>query len=132
MLKNLNIIKKEDSNKIKNQDIENLEELYKSGILTKEEYYNNLFKLESANILNGVDTAMINERYYLYKYFLMNATGFDSIYIGYEFERLSVLKQALLDLNAEIITNTELYKRMVNNNFYDDIYLFIIILASNK
>ena len=40
---------------------------------------------------------------------------------GYEFERLSVLKQALLDLNAEIITNTELYKRMENNNFYDDI-----------
>jgi hypothetical protein len=37
-MKNLNIIKKEDSNKIKNQDIENLEELYKSGILTKEEF----------------------------------------------------------------------------------------------
>jgi len=103
-----------------NLDQESREEVI-DGILAKEEYYNNLFKLESANILNGVDTAMINERYYLYKYFLMNATGFDSIYIGYEFERLSVLKQALLDLNAEIITNTELYKRMVNNNFYDDI-----------
>ena len=41
-----------------------------NGILTKDEYNNNLFKLESANILNGVDTAMINERYYLYKYFI--------------------------------------------------------------
>jgi hypothetical protein len=90
-------------------------------ILNKEEYYNNLFKIESANILNGVDTAMINERFDLYKYFLMNASGFDSIYIGYEFERLSVLKQALPDLNAGIITNTELYKRMVNNNFFDEI-----------
>lgn len=90
-------------------------------VLDKAEYFNNLFKLESANILNGVDTAMINERYYLYKYFLMNASGFDSIYIGYEFERLSVLKQALPDFNAGIITNTELYKRMVNNNFFDEI-----------
>jgi hypothetical protein len=90
-------------------------------VLDKAEYFNNLFKIESANILNGVDTAMINERYYLYKYFLMNASGFDSIYIGYEFERLSVLKQALPELNAGTITNTELYKRMVNNNFFDDI-----------
>ena len=90
-------------------------------VLEKEEYFNNFFKIESANILNGVDTAMINERYYLYKYFLMNASGFDSIYIGYEFERLSVLKQALPDFNAGIITNTELYKRMVNNNFFDEI-----------
>ena len=90
-------------------------------VLDKAEYFNNLFKIESANILNGVDTAMINERYYLYKYFLMNASGFDRIYIGYEFERLSVLKQALPDFNAGIITNTELYKRMVNNNFFDEI-----------
>jgi hypothetical protein len=90
-------------------------------VLEKAEYFNNLFKIESANILNGVDTAMINERYNLYKYFLMNASGFDSIYIGYEFERLSVLKEALPDFNAGIITNTELYKRMVNNNFFDDI-----------
>ena len=90
-------------------------------VLEKAEYFNNLFKIESANILNGVDTAMINERFNLYKYFLMNASGFDSIYIGYEFERLSVLKQALPDFNSSIITNTELYKRMVNNNFFDDI-----------
>jgi hypothetical protein len=90
-------------------------------VLEKAEYFNNFFKIESANILNGVDTAMINERYNLYKYFLMNASGFDSIYIGYEFERLSVLKQALPDFNTGIITNTELFKRMVNNNFFDDI-----------
>ncbi|MBT3621370.1 MAG: hypothetical protein HN535_01265 [Flavobacteriales bacterium] len=106
-----------------------------SAILNKEEYYNNLFKLESANILNGVDTAMINERYYLYKYFLMNSTGFDSIYIAYEFERLAVLKQALPDLNAETITNTELYERMVNNIFFDEINMgtenFVVAMFQN-
>jgi hypothetical protein len=37
-MKNLNIIKKEDSNKVKNKDLESLEELYKSGILTKREF----------------------------------------------------------------------------------------------
>jgi len=106
-----------------------------AGILNKEEYYNNLFKLESTNILNGVDTAMINERFYLYKYFLMNATGFDSIYIAYEFERLSTLKQALPELNAETITNTELYKRMVNNIFFDEINMgtenFVVAMFQN-
>ena len=106
-----------------------------ASILTQEEYYNNLFKLESANILNGVDTAMINERYYLYKYFLMNATGFDSIYIAYEFERLSVLKQALLELNAEIILSSELHKRMTNNIFFDDINMgtenFVVAMFQN-
>ena len=96
-------------------------EIVIDNVLEKEEYFNNFFKIESANILNGVDTAMINERFNLYKYFLMNASGFDSIYIGYEFERLSVLKQALPDFNSSIITNTELYKRMVNNNFFDEI-----------
>ena len=105
------------------------------GILNKEEYYNNLFKLESANILNGVDTAMINERFYLYKYFLMNSTGFDSIYIAYEFERLAVLKQALPELNAETITNTELYERMVNNIFFDEINMgtenFVVAMFQN-
>jgi hypothetical protein len=117
-----------------NMNQESREEVI-NGILTKDEYNNNLFKLESANILNGVDTAMINERYYLYKYFLMNATGFDSIYIAYEFERLSVLKQALPELNAEIIMSTELHKRMTNNIFFDEINMgtenFVVAMFQN-
>ena len=92
-----------------------------SNILSKTEYYNNLFKLESANILNGVDTNMINERVYIYNFLLTTVSGFDSIYVVYELERLLVFQESLPELNAGIITNTELYKRMVNNNFFDEI-----------
>jgi len=90
-------------------------------VLDKAEYFNNLFKLESANILNGVDTNMINERVYIYNFLLTTVSGFDSIYVVYELERMLTFQQALPELNAEIITNTELYKRMVNNNFFDEI-----------
>jgi len=90
-------------------------------LLEKVEYFNNLFKLESANILNGVDTNMINERVYIYNFLLTTVSGFDSIYVVYELERMLTFQQALPELNAEIITNTELYKRMVNNNFFDEI-----------
>ena len=92
-----------------------------NGILTQEEYYNNLFKLGSADILNGVDTAMINERVYIYQLLLTTASDFDSIYILNELERMLVFQHALPALNAGTITNTELYKRMVNNNFFDEI-----------
>ena len=92
-----------------------------ASILSKTEYYNNLFKLESANILNGVDTNMINERVFIYNILLTTVSGFDSIYVVYELERMLTFQQALPELNAEIITNTELYKRMVNNNFFDEI-----------
>ena len=92
-----------------------------NGILTQEEYYNNLFKLGSADILNGVDTAMINERVYIYQLLLTTASDFDSIYILNELERMLVFQHALPALKAGTITNTELYKRMVNNNFFDEI-----------
>ena len=96
-------------------------EIVIASILSKTEYHNNLFKLESANILNGVDTNMINERVYIYNFLLTTVSGFDSIYVVYELERMLTFQQALPELNAEIITNTELYKRMVNNNFFDEI-----------
>ena len=92
-----------------------------ASILSKTEYYNNLFKLESANILNGVDTNMINERVYIYKILLTTVTGIDTIYVNYELERMEEFQQALPELNAGVITNTELYKLMINNSFFDEI-----------
>ena len=92
-----------------------------ADILNKEDYSNNLFKLESANVLNGVDTNMINERVYIYQVLLTTASGFDSIYIEYELGRMLEFQDALPELNDGVITNTELYKRMVNNNFFDEI-----------
>ena len=92
-----------------------------TDILNNDDYNNNLFKLESANILNGVDTSMINERVYIYQFLLTTSSGFDSIYIEYELARMLVFQQALPELNSGVITNTDLYKRMVNNNFFDEL-----------
>ena len=111
-----------DFNLLRNANLsQKSREIVIDGILNKAEYFNNLFKLESANILNGVDTNMINERVYIYNFLLTTVSGFDSIYVVYELERMLTFQQALPELNAGTITNTELYKRMVNNKFFDEI-----------
>ena len=111
-----------DFNLLRNANLsQKSREIVIDGILNKSEYSFNLFTLESANILNSVDTAMINERVYIYNFLLTTVSGFDSIYVVYELERMLTFQQALPELNAGTITNTELYKRMVNNNFFDEI-----------
>ena len=90
-------------------------------LLEKVEYFNNLFKLESVNILNGVDTSMINERVDIYQLLLTTVTGIDTIYINYELKRMEEFQKALPALNSVNITSTELYMRMINNSFFDEI-----------
>ena len=90
-------------------------------LLEKAEYFNNLFKLESVNILNGVDTVMINERVDIYQLLLTTVTDIDSIYVNYELERMEEFQKALPELNSNAITSTELYRRMINNSFFDEI-----------
>ena len=96
-------------------------------VLEKAEYFDNLFKLESANILNGVDTSMINDRVNLYNELLesLSVSGIDSIYVEYELARMKEFQLALLSLNIGANTSTELYKCMVNNNFFDEINMGI-------
>ncbi len=90
-------------------------------VLGKEGYYNNLFKLESANILNGVDTTMVNERVFIYQSVLVTASGIDSIYILNELERILEFQHILSILSSGSVTSKELYKHMVNNDFFDEI-----------
>ena len=87
-------------------------------LLEKVEYFNNLFKLESVNILNGVDTSMINERVDIYQLLLTTVTGIDTIYINYELKRMEEFQKALPALNSVNITSTDLYRRMINNSFF--------------
>lgn len=110
-------------------------EIVIDGILSKEEYNNNLFKLESANLLNGVDTAMINENVLILQFLSTTASGIDSIYIHYELERMLEFQSVIEDLNNETISNIEMHKRMINNNFYDDINMgtenFVVSMFQN-
>ncbi|MBC8265570.1 MAG: hypothetical protein H8E84_01255 [Flavobacteriales bacterium] len=106
-----------------------------NNILNKVEYSFNLFKLESENILNGVDTAQINEYIEIFDFLMQTATGLDSIYILIEYDRLLEMQGILPALINGSINNVEMHKRMVNNLFYDDINMgtenFVVSVFQN-
>ena len=92
-----------------------------NGVLNKNEYYNNLFKLESEHLLLGLDTAEINQNILVINVLLTTANDLDSIYWIDALERMLKLQEVLPGLGDGTISNMEMHKRMVNNNMYDDI-----------
>ena len=96
-------------------------EIVIDGILNKEEYNSNLFKLESEHLLLGLDTADINQNIHVLTVLLTTAHGLDSIYFAENLERIVRLKEVLPGLGNGTISNMEMHKRMVNNNMYDEI-----------
>ena len=96
-------------------------EIIVDGILNKSEYPVKLFSLESANILNGVDTSMIAERIDIYESLLNTTSGPDSIFIVTELQRMLLFQQSILQFNLGQIKIKELYISMVKNNFFDEI-----------
>jgi len=92
-----------------------------NGVLNKNEYYNNLFKLESEHLLLGLDTAEINQNILVINVLLTTANDLDSIYLIDALERMLKLQEVLPGLGDGTISNMEMHKRMVNNNMYDDI-----------
>ena len=112
-----------DFNLLRNANLsQKSREIVIDGILNKSEYSFNLFTLESANILNSVDTAMINERISSYQQFLLVTTNFlDSIYVANELERMLTFQNSLTAFYLGTTTITELYRAMANNIFFDEI-----------
>ena len=96
-------------------------EIVIDGILNKDEYTCNLFKLESEHLLLGLDTADINQYIHVLTVLLETAHGLDSIYFYENRERMVRLKEVLPGLGDGTISNIEMHKRMVNNNMYDEI-----------
>jgi hypothetical protein len=96
-------------------------EIVIDGILNKEEYNNNLFKLESEHLLLGLDTADINQNIHVLTVLLTTAHGLDSIYFVENLEKMLKLQEVLPGLGDGTISNMEMHKRMVNNNMYDEI-----------
>lgn len=103
-----------------NMNQESREEVI-NGILTKDEYNNNLFKLESEHLLLGLDTADINQNILVLNILLTTSHGLDSIYFADALERMLKLQEVLPGLGDGTISNIEMHKRMVNNNTYDEI-----------
>ena len=112
-----------DFNLLRNANLsQKSREIVIDGILNKSEYSFNLFTLESANILNSVDTAKINERISSYQQFLLVTTNFlDSIYVANELERMLTFQNSLTAFDLGTTTITELYRAMANNIFFDEI-----------
>jgi hypothetical protein len=112
-----------DFNLLRNANLsQKSREIVIDGILNKSEYSFNLFTLESANILNSVDTAKINERISSYQQFLLVTTNFlDSIYVANELERMLSFQNSLTAFYLGTTTITELYRAMANNIFFDEI-----------
>ena len=96
-------------------------EIVIDGILNKDEYYNNLFKLECEHLLLGLDTADINLNIYVLTGLLDMAQGLELLYIEDALERMLKLQEVLPGLGDGTISNMEMHKRMVNNNMYDEI-----------
>ena len=96
-------------------------EIVIDGILNKDEYYNNLFKLESEHLLLGLDTADINLNIYVLTGLRDMAQGLELLYFEDALERMLKLQEVLPGLVNGTISNMEMHKRMVNNNMYDEI-----------
>jgi len=96
-------------------------EIVINGILNKDEYYNNLFKLECEHLLLGLDTADINLNIYVLTGLRDMAQGLELLYFEDALQRMLKLQEVLPGLGDGTISNMEMHKRMVNNNMYDEI-----------
>ena len=96
-------------------------ELVIDGILNKDEYTGNLFKLECEHLLLGLDTADINQNIHVLNVLISTAQGLELIYFEDALEKMLKLQEVLPGLGSGSISNMEMHKRMVNNNFYDEI-----------
>jgi hypothetical protein len=96
-------------------------EIVIDGILNKDEYTGNLFKLESEHLLLGLDTADINLNIHVLTGLRDMAQGLELLYFEDALERMLRLQEVLPGLADGTISNMEMHKRMVNNNMYDEI-----------
>ena len=96
-------------------------EIVIDGVLNKDEYYNNLFKLECEHLLLGLDTADINQNIHVLNVLISTAQGLELIYFEDALEKMLKLQEVLPGLGDGSISIMEMHKRMVNNNFYDEI-----------
>ena len=96
-------------------------EIVIDGILNKDEYYNNLFKLECEHLLLGLDSADINQNIHVLNVLISTAQGLELIYFEDALEKMLKLQEVLPGLGNGTISNMEMHKRMVNNNMYDEI-----------
>ena len=79
-------------------------------LLNKDEYYNNLFKLECEHLLLGLDTTDINQNIHVLHVLISTAQGLELIYLEDALERMFKLQEVLPGLGDGSISNIETTK----------------------
>lgn len=91
-------------------------------VLNGEEYNEQLIKVASNDILNSFDTAAVSQQIAIFQILLQDPQYASVVDIlQYEIDRLVELNASLHDLNNGTLTVSGMHKRLVNNNFYDQL-----------
>ncbi len=119
-----------------NFSIANRKEMVDTVIGNKAEYNARVWQIARINYLNNLDTADITFYIAVYNSLLINVS-YQAAWpqITIEIGRLETLKTSLTDLNSGSLNVVGLYKRCVDNNFYDMINMgtenFVVSMYSN-
>jgi hypothetical protein len=97
-------------------------ELFVSDVLAKNEYYRRIYDIAKAELLNNTDSTDIQTFIMVFDAFLLD-TSYQALWpvITIERNKLIALKNAPSDFANGTINIVGLYKRCVNNYFYDQI-----------
>lgn len=93
-----------------------------NDILEKDDFYSREFEIARINILNGLDTIQIRDLINTFEY-LLTLPSFEEQWsaIEYELNRAKNLLNSELDLISGSILISEMHRRCIDNNFYDEI-----------
>jgi hypothetical protein len=97
-------------------------ELFVDEVLSKPEYFRRMYDLARAEYLNNTDSIDIQTFINVFNQFL-NDTSYQAIWPALQAERdkLIELKNAPIDFASGVIDIKGMYKRCINNYFYDQI-----------
>jgi len=105
-------------------------------VFKKPEYFNRVYELARADLLNGLDTILILEYIFLLDFLLQQTqdTGEREVLI-YEQSRLILLREVPQELENGNIDVVEVHRRCLNNLFYDEINMgtenFVVSVFQN-
>lgn len=111
-------------------------EAFLNGIIGSDEYYNNLFDVGRAQLLNSIDTSEIGEQIFLFN-LLLQDPQYQALYptLIEERDRLQEILTIVPQLKAGTIDEVEMHRRMVHNYIYDQINMgtqnFVISMFQN-
>lgn len=93
-----------------------------NNVLSNQEFKNKFCERERIDLLQGLDTAEITQRIFLYQ-LLLTDTSYAPLWndIQIEINRLTEMKEIPDSLAAGVISYKEVQRRYIDNSFYDEL-----------